>query len=371
MFRQSLQGKSVFVTGHTGFKGSWLCLWLSHLGARVSGYSLESPTVPNHFSESRIVDLLDQHRIADVRDTEELRRSIQSAKPDLIIHMAAQTVVRTGYSDPMETFSTNVMGTVSLLEAVRLSKRPCSLVVVTSDKCYENQEQVWGYRECDPMGEKDPYGASKGAAELVVRSYRDSFFPPAKIQEHGIKIASARAGNVVGGGDWTSHALIVDIVQAIAEKKTIQVRNPNAFRPWQHVLQALSGYLTIGSRLLTTDDPKYCSGWNIGPTPGNEIPVRDVVDLFLREWGEGKWEDVSSPDAPREAGILRLSIDKAIWELEWNPCWDVHETIRQTARWYRHHQRTNACMREFSTSQILDFERGMECTSKKNPSNAN
>ena len=355
-FGGAFRGKRVFLTGHTGFKGSWLCLWLHQLGSKVYGYSQEPPTTPNHFGESEMEELLESHEIADVRDANRLRQSIQACQPDLIIHMAAQTVVKVGYSDPLETFSTNVMGTASLLEAIRQLKQPCSAVIVTSDKCYENREQVWGYRECDPMGEKDPYGASKGAAELVVRSYRDSFFPVAAIERHGIKIASARAGNVIGGGDWTEHALLVDAVKAVTNRNPIQVRSPDAFRPWQHVLQALSGYLTLAQKLLTTEDSKYCSGWNIGPVPGNELPVRNVVQLFLDEWGDGTWIDASDPAAPREAGILRLSIDKALWELDWKPCWDVRESIRQTARWYRHHLNSKGKMREFSQHQIAQFE---------------
>jgi CDP-glucose 4,6-dehydratase len=209
------------------------------------------------------------------------------------------------------------------------------------------------------MGEKDPYGCSKGAAELVVRSYRDSYFPVSKIAQHGIKVASARAGNVIGGGDWTEDALVVDVIEALANDKPVLVRNPNAFRPWNHVLQALSGYLTLSAKLMTTNDPSFCSGWNIGPIPGNEIPVREVVELLIEEWGEGRWFDGSDPEAPREAGILRLSIDKALWELNWKPCWDVRESIRQTARWYRHHQDNKGAMQQFSLSQIKEYEDAM------------
>ncbi len=359
MFNKVFAGKSVFLTGHTGFKGSWLCLWLNRLGAKVTGYSLDLPTVPNHFSESQVQDLLESHQIADVRDQKKVEDAIRRSKPDLVLHLAAQTVVMEGYRDPFETFATNVMGTASVLEAVRVLNRPCSVVVVTSDKCYENREQVWGYRESDPMGEKDPYGSSKGAAELVVRSYRDSFFPVARILQHGIKVASARAGNVIGGGDWTEDALIVDVVKSLANGEPIRVRNPASFRPWNHVLQALSGYLALSERLLSTDDPIYCSGWNIGPLPGNEIPVREVVELFLAEWGQGSWIDASNPNAPREARILRLAIDKAIWDLKWKPAWNVRESIRQTAQWYRHRQRNGGSMREFSLSQIELYEQQM------------
>ena len=359
MLSQFFKDKSVLVTGHTGFKGSWLCLWLHRLGAKVTGLSLEPPTTPNHFSDANILDLLASHILADIRDEKAVSRAIEESQPDLILHLAAQTIVRRGYREPLETFSTNVMGTACVLEAIRLAKRPCSVVVVTSDKCYDNREQVWGYRETDPMGEKDPYGSSKGAAELVVRSYRDSYFPVSKIAQHGIKVASARAGNVIGGGDWTEDALLVDVIKALSIREPVIVRNPNAFRPWNHVLQALSGYLTLSARLMTSNDPAYCSGWNIGPIPGNEIPVREVVELLLDEWGEGSWIDGSDPNAPREAGILRLSIDKALWELNWKPCWDVRESIRQTAKWYRHRQGNEGAMRDFSLSQIVEYEEAM------------
>lgn len=357
IFDRAYSGKSVFVTGHTGFKGSWLCLWLARLGANVTGYSWEPPTNPNHFTQGRVRDVLQDHHIGDVRDTDSVLGAIKNCQPDLILHLAAQSVVRQGYREPLETFSTNVMGTASVLEAVRLWNHPCAAVLVTSDKCYENQEQPWGYREIDPMGEHDPYGASKGAAELVIRSYRDSFFPTSKIGEHGIKIASARAGNVIGGGDWTPDALIVDVVKALSSDQPVIIRSPEAFRPWQHVLQALSGYLTLGAKLLSSDEPKYCSGWNIGPLPGNEIPVREVVDLFIDAWGSGSWVNVGHPNSLREAGILRLSIDKALWNLDWKPGWDVRETIRQTARWYQiQQQRGSASMQEISLNQIEGYE---------------
>ena len=367
MFGNVFKGKSVLVTGHTGFKGSWLCLWLNRLGARVTGLSLEPPTMPSHFVESEVLQLLQSHIVADVRDTETLIKSIWNSKPDLILHLAAQSIVREGYREPFETFSTNVMGTASVLEAIRIVDRPCCAVMVTSDKCYENREQVWGYRESDAMGEHDPYGSSKGAAELVIRSYRDSFFSTTKLSQHGIKIASARAGNVIGGGDWTPDALIVDAVKALSLGHPVRIRCPEAFRPWQHVLQALSGYLTLASKLMTSDDPKYCSGWNIGPLPGNEIPVREVVELFLEEWGQGSWIDAGDPNAPREAGILRLSIDKALWDLNWRPGWDFRETIRQTAQWYRNRLTRPGSMQGTSMAQIADYENFMSELTTANP----
>jgi CDP-glucose 4,6-dehydratase len=216
------------------------------------------------------------------------------------------------------------------------------------------------------MGEKDPYGASKGAAELVVRSYRDSYFPVSKIPQHGIKVASARAGNVIGGGDWTEDALIVDVINALSKNSPVLIRNPNAHRPWNHVLQALSGYLTLSAKLMTSDAPAFCSGWNIGPIPGNEIPVREVVKLLLEEWGEGSWIDGSDESAPPEARVLRLCIDKALWELNWKPCWDVRESIRQTAKWYRNRHVAKGNMRDFSLSQIVEYEEAMRLNSKAN-----
>lgn len=351
-----LNGKSVFITGHTGFKGSWLCLWLSRLGANVYGYALEPPTDPSNFAISDVRQVLQDHHEADIRDHRKLSAAMKRADPDLVLHLAAQSVVREGYRSPRETFDVNVMGTIGVLDGVRELDRPCSVVCVTSDKCYENVEQVWGYRESDPMGDHDPYGGSKGAAELAIRAYRHSFFPPHDHARHGIRLASARAGNVIGGGDWTRDALIVDIVKALATNEPVALRSPSAFRPWQHVLQALSGYLTLAARLLESDDPRYCSGWNFGPAPGNEIPVRDIAEIFLQEWGSGSWVDASGGENPREAHILRLSIDKALWELGWKPCWSVNEVLRRTAQWYRHATDASDGMGAFSMGQIEDYE---------------
>ncbi len=354
---ESLAGKSVFVTGHTGFKGSWLCLWLHHLGARINGYALQPPTEPNNFGVSSVADVLHDHHIGDIRDEVKLHSALIKADPDVVLHLAAQSVVREGYENPRETFEVNVIGVASILDGVRKLNKPCVVLVVTSDKCYENIEQVWGYKETDAFGDHDPYGGSKGAAELVVRYYRHSYFPPERYHEHGIKLASARAGNVIGGGDWTRDALIVDIIKAMSAEKPVQIRNPQAIRPWQHVLAALSGYLTLTARLLDSDDLSFCSGWNIGPVPGNELPVKDIVELFLNEWGHGSWENVCDPNAPREANILRLSIDKAIWQLNWKPGWNVHQTLRQTVVWYKYYfENRQGNMREFSIDQIKAYE---------------
>jgi len=351
-FRKALRGRSVFVTGHTGFKGSWLCLWLHSLGARVTGYALAPPTKRNMFTTCGIEQLIDRHHLADIRDEARMLAAMQEANPDLILHLAAQSVVREGYRSPRETFDVNVMGTASVLECVRKLGRPCSVLAITSDKCYENREQVWGYRECDPMGEKDPYSASKGAAELVIHSYRHSFFSPKKLHQHGVKLASARAGNVIGGGDFTHDALVVDAITALAERRPIEVRNPEALRPWNHVLQALSGYLHLAGKMLTSDDPELLSGWNFGPMPGNELPVREIVDILIREWGAGSWIDASDPNQPHESRILRLSIDKAMWQLGWRPRWSVQRSLKETVRWYRAYFEGKDNLVELSRQQI-------------------
>lgn len=359
-FAETLRGKSVFVTGHTGFKGSWLCLWLEQIGAKVTGFALAPPTDPNNFTVSKVREVLADHYEADIRDEAKLTQAIRQAQPDVVLHLAAQSVVRASYDSPRETFDVNVMGTVSVLEAVRSLDKPCAVVCVTSDKCYENCEQVWGYREGDAMGEHDPYGGSKGAAELAIRSYRHSFFPPERQDQHGVRLASGRAGNVIGGGDFTPDALIVDVFKSLNNGEPAQLRSPGAFRPWQHVLQALSGYLTLAARLVESGDPALCSGWNFGPLPGNELPVNKLVDIFLEQWGEGSWVDVSDPTNPHEANVLRLSIDKALWQLDWRPCWSVNETLRRTAQWYRHYLDSPESMRDFSYEQIGAYQSALE-----------
>jgi CDP-glucose 4,6-dehydratase len=358
-FDDAFRGRSVFVTGHTGFKGSWLCLWLARLGAKVTGYSLEPPTAPNHFELARVRESLAEHHLADIRDTDRLREALSIARPDVVLHLAAQSVVRRGYREPLETFSANVMGTASVLEAIRTLQRPCAVIVVSSDKCYENHEQPWGHRESDPMGERDPYGGSKGAAELIVRSYRESYFPPHRLAEHGVKLASARAGNVIGGGDWKADALIVDVVKALSRREPVEIRCPTAVRPWQHVIQCLSGYLALASRLLRDDDPALCSGWNIGPLPGSELTVREVVEQFLAIWGSGEWRDVSDREHPREAQTLRLCIDKALWQLHWRPRWTTSQVLALTAQWYRTWLEGEQDLQNLSLDQIAAYEQAM------------
>ena len=332
---QALAGRSVFVTGHTGFKGSWLSIWLHALGARVTGYALAPPTSPSNFEASGVRHLLAADHQADLRDATALQASLQSAAPDVVFHLAAQPIVREGYANPRDTFDVNVMGTVNLLEAIRAVQLPCVVLVVTSDKCYENREQVWGYREIDALGGRDPYSASKGAAEIVTAAYRRSFFPPGQVQRHGVKVASVRAGNVIGGGDWAKDRILTDVVRHLQAGQPVPVRSPRAVRPWQHVLEPLGGYLTLAARMLQSDDPAWCDAWNFGPLPGEEIPVSQLVELFVQAWGSGSWQDASDREGPHEAGVLRLCIDKALHQLGWRPRWGVAEAVRRTAEWFR------------------------------------
>ena len=330
-----LKNKRVFLTGHTGFKGSWLAVWLHRLGAEVYGYSLPPPTEPSNYALARVRDLLCGETIADIRDRKTVRETMAAFKPDIVFHLAAQPLVRDSYVSPFDTFEINVMGTASVLDAVRNLARPCAVVCITTDKCYENREQVWGYRECDPMGGYDPYSASKGAAEILIASYRRSFFHPDRLVEHGVQLASARAGNVIGGGDWARDRIVTDMVAALTQGRLVPVRNPHAIRPWQHVLEPLSGYLTLASAMLEKPGPAWSSAWNFGPVSGTELPVGELASAFIKAWGAGTWVDQSRPGQPHEASILRLSIEKAGWELGWRPRWICDEMIQRTAHWYR------------------------------------
>jgi CDP-glucose 4,6-dehydratase len=314
----------------------------------VYGYALPAATNPNNCAVSQVRELLAGHVEGDVRDAAALQTAVEAARPDVIFHLAAQALVRESYAAPRETFEVNAMGTANLLEAVRKLGRPCIVVIVTSDKCYENREQVWGYREEDAMGGHDPYSASKGVAEVITASYRRSFFNPAKIAGHGVKLASARAGNVIGGGDWSPDRIVVDAVTHLSRSEPVPVRNPAAIRPWQHVLEPLGGYLQLAAALTSAHEPSVlawlCSAWNFGPRAGDEATVKELVTRFCAAWdatggaaagGGASWKDVSDPAAPHEAGILRLSIDKATWLLGWKPRWNLEQTVARTAGWYR------------------------------------
>ena len=328
------RGKRVLLTGHTGFKGSWLTLWLAELGAEVTGYALAPDATPALFERAGVEGAC-RSILADVRDAARLAAVVREARPDAVLHLAAQPLVRLSYEQPIQTLETNVNGTANLLEAVRQAGRPCAVVVVTSDKCYENREWLYGYREDEPMGGHDVYSMSKGAAELVTASWRRSFFPPARLSQHGVAVASARAGNVVGGGDWARDRIVPDAIAALAAGRPIPVRNPHGVRPWQHVLEPLSGYLLLGARLMGPHAAAHCEPWNFGPRPEDARPVRDVVEALIGAWGSGSWDDRHDPGAPHEAGLLRLSIDKATARLGWAPRWRFAETFARTVEWYR------------------------------------
>jgi CDP-glucose 4,6-dehydratase len=349
-FSDAYRGRRVFVTGHTGFKGAWLAEWLGTLGAEVTGYALDPPTEPSLFDALQLGGRL-RHVVADVRDRGRLVAEVEAARPSLVFHLAAQPLVRRAYAEPRETFETNVMGTVNVLEAVRACDAVQAVVVVTSDKCYENPETGRAFRETDPMGGRDPYSASKGCAELVTSAYRESFFAD------GAAIASVRAGNVIGGGDWAADRIIPDCVRALAAGEEIVVRTPDAVRPWQHVLEPLSGYLWLGA-LLLRDGRRYDGAWNFGPTDTDAArPVQWIVERFLEEWGSGSWTaPAEAGQQPREAHWLSLDSAKAREQLEWAPVWDAPTAVRQTAVWYREYYRAAATARELVQDQLTAYE---------------
>jgi CDP-glucose 4,6-dehydratase len=341
-------GRRVLVTGHTGFKGAWLSLWLGDLGASVAGYARDVPTDPSLYALAAVADDL-EHVEGDVRDGDRLAGAVQRLRPEVVFHLAAQPFVRRSFREPVETYATNVMGTVHLLDAVRRAGDAVrAVVVVTSDKCYENREWVWGYREHEPMGGHDPYSNSKGAAELVTSAYRSSFFAGAD----ATRIASARAGNVIGGGDWGEDRLIPDIARAALAGEPIRIRNPGSVRPWQHVLNPLSGYLTLAERLW--DDPACARGWNFGPPEADARPVRWIVDRVSAAWGEPlRWEIDPGPH-PHEATWLKLDSSLARASLGWAPRWELAEGLDRTVAWYRGHG-AGEDMREATLAQIRAF----------------
>jgi len=325
------KGKKVFITGHTGFKGSWLCLWLHKLGAKVTGYALNPPTKPSLFELCNISELVNSV-IGDIRKRDELTEAMLTASPEIVIHMAAQPLVRDSYKNPVETYEINVIGTVNLFETVRNCKTVKAVINVTTDKCYENKEWVWGYRENEPMGGYDPYSNSKACSELVTSAYRSSFFNPKDYSNHGVALASARAGNVIGGGDWAMDRLIPDCIRAILKGENIVIRNPNAIRPWQHVLEPLSGYLLLSQKLYK-EGTRFAEGWNFGPDDEDAKPVEWIIKRICDKWGNNASYKIDRGEHPHEAHYLKLDCSKAKSELDWYPRWNLERAIDSIIEW--------------------------------------
>jgi len=328
-------GRRVFVTGHTGFKGAWLVQALARQGAEVTGYALPPPTTPSLFEAAGVAGLLRRHVTGDVRDAEHLAAELAAARPEAVFHLAAQALVRRGHREPVETFATNVTGTAALLEAVRRAAIPCAVIVVTSDKCYEPHDDGRPHREEDALGGRDPYSASKACAELVAAAARRSSFPPERLVDHGVQVATVRAGNVVGGGDWAEDRLVTDLVAARTAGRPVELRHPDAIRPWQHVLDPLSGYLDLAARMLRDPAAGYGRAWNFGPLPGGDLTVAAFVEAFFAAAGGGSWISAADPRAPVETGVLRLAVDRAVADLGWRPRFAPTVAIARTAAWYR------------------------------------
>jgi CDP-glucose 4,6-dehydratase len=343
-------GKRVFLTGHTGFKGGWLSLWLASMGAKVTGYALAPNTTPNFFEVAKVEGDLEQSHIADIRDLEKLQKAMADARPEIVIHMAAQPLVRYSYANPVETYATNVMGTVHVLESIRALDCVRAVVVVTTDKCYENKEWAWGYRENEPMGGHDPYSNSKGCAELVTSAYRQSYFSPEKYARHKVAVASARAGNVIGGGDWSEDRLIPDAIKAFEAQQALMIRNPLATRPWQHVLEPLSGYLVL-AQALYQEGAKFDGGWNFGPRDEDARSVQEVVDLLINNWGSVASWTQDQNEQPHEAHSLKLDCSKARQYLGWIPRWNLEQAIENITQW-QHGFQNQVDMKKLSQEQI-------------------
>ena len=347
------RGKRVFLTGHTGFKGSWLSLWLQQLGADVTGFALEAPTNPSLFGVAG-VDAGMRSVIGDIRHGAQLNAAMQAARPEIAIHMAAQALVRHSYAHPVETYATNVMGLVNFFEAVRATPGIKAVVNVTSDKCYENKEWAWAYRESEALGGYDPYSNSKACAELVTAGYRSSFFNPARYAEHGVALASGRAGNVIGGGDWAEDRLIPDMVRAIGNKTPVKIRNPGAIRPWQHVLEPLSGYLTLAEHLYLHGTAQ-AEGFNFGPAETDARPVEWIISRLCQSWGDGASWQLDGTPQPHEAHYLKLDCAKARSRLHWQPRWGLGHTIDQIVAWHQAHA-DGADMRALTLAQIQQYQ---------------
>jgi CDP-glucose 4,6-dehydratase len=344
------KGKKVFVTGHTGFKGSWLFSWLHLLGAEIKGYALD-PEYENGLYSALLPKKIIHSVIADIRNKDFLIKQITDFKPDFIFHLAAQPLVRRSYKIPSETFDINVTGTANVLEALGCLQNKCTLVAITTDKVYHNKEQNILYKEDDILGGYDPYSASKACAELVINSFRNSFFSPSDLAKHKKGLASARAGNVIGGGDWSEDRIIPDIMRSLQNDRTIDVRNPGSVRPWQHVLEPIGGYLILGA-LLENSPEKYSKAYNFGPLPDDHLTVKELVETAIKIWGSGKWKDASSPNQHHEATLLKLDISRAKQELNWKPKLNASTAIEWTINWYKQPEDKKT---EFTFSQINDY----------------
>lgn len=354
MFNNVYNGKTVLVTGHTGFKGSWLSIWLNMMGAKVVGYSLDPYSERGNFEACHLHDRLLADIRGDTRDYEKLNQTIKQYRPEIIFHLAAQALVRKAYAHPKETYETNLMGSLNIMEAVRENDCVKTVVMITSDKCYENVEQIWGYKETDRMGGYDPYSSSKGCTELMISSYRNSYFNPKDYAKHGKAVASVRAGNVIGGGDWSADRLIPDCIRFIEAGKDIEIRNPIATRPWEHVLEPLSGYLRVGEKLI--EDPvKYATSFNFGPHISANKTVWEVVSRLVGYYGKGRVVDVSNPADLHENTLLNLDVTKAYVMLGWEARWNLQEAIEKTVDWYKEALQTydmyDFCVRQIKTHQ--------------------
>jgi CDP-glucose 4,6-dehydratase len=355
IFENSYKGKKVFLTGHTGFKGSWMLAWLHQLGADVKGYALTPENEYNLYNRIN-GDRLCQSAIADIRNRERLKNEMISFQPDFIFHLAAQPLVRLSYSIPAETFEVNTIGTANVLDAVRFLDKPCAVIMITTDKVYDNKEWHYPYRENDRLGGYDPYSASKATAELVISSYQHSFFNMANHAKHNKVIASVRAGNVIGGGDYAKDRIIPDIIRALFGGEPVAVRNPASIRPWQHVLEPIAGYFLLGA-LLATKPQKFYGAYNFGPLQNDNLPVKTLVEHAIQYWGKGTWVDVSDKQQPHEAHLLKLDINKAVNELGWLPKYNAQQAIENTIHWYKEIMLNNADAFSFTLKQIEDYAR--------------
>ena len=352
---KAFRGKRVLVTGHTGFKGSWLAIWLHEMGAQVIGVALDPATERDNYVLSGIGQKIEADLRADIRDGQRLKDIFSEYQPEVVFHLAAQPLVRLSYDIPVETYETNVMGTIHIMEAIRQTPSVTTAVMITTDKCYENREQLWGYRENEPMGGYDPYSSSKGAAEIAISSWRRSFFNPADYgRKHHVALASVRAGNVVGGGDWAKDRIVPDCIRALEAGLPIEIRSPRAIRPWQHVLEPLSGYLLLAAKMME-EPTRYCEGWNFGPRTESVTPVWDVATMITKYYGSGELRDVSDPNALHEANLLMLDITKAHALLGWQPRTDIRQCCQLTADWYRRYRTENVY--ELCREQIERFEK--------------